>query len=95
MKLVHKENGNLVQIGDLVCSHRGEQASVTGWTVPHKPSSSGFVSLAHGGVDMGRFYPSVAGLQFIEREDRGWSDVDSQWTDKGIGGHPFSDWLKV
>ncbi|MDR3502928.1 MAG: hypothetical protein P4L79_10120 [Legionella sp.] len=81
MRLVYKDTGVEVKIGDKVKDFRGEPLIVTGWRKPHKPSSSGFVSVVDADeyVDLkedGRshgseFYAGVIGAEWIEREDRG------------------------
>jgi hypothetical protein len=59
--LVNAINEQEVNVGDLLRSFRGEIDECLGGTPPHKPSSTGFVS-----VRGGRYYPSVFGLKWIK-----------------------------
>lgn len=71
MKLIHRTSGAIVQIGDRVKTFRGEAATVTGWREPHKPASSGYVSIAIDGLTgSAEYHVGVANLEWIDREDR-------------------------
>ena len=66
MKLVYEGTTREVKVGDEVTLGDGETVTVTYFRPPHKPSSSGKVS-----VDGNReYYVSVIGAEWIEREDR-------------------------
>lgn len=64
MRLIHKDTGKDVQVGDKVVTFRGKNAVVVEFSKPHKPASSGHVI-----TDLGRHYVGVYGLEWIERED--------------------------
>ena len=65
MKLVYTTTQAPVQVGDEVLIN-GYPARVEHFRPPHKPESSGKVSLSNGA----EFYVSVIGAEWIEREDR-------------------------
>ncbi len=66
MKLVHKDTGNEVKVGDTVTSFRGDETTVRYFAEPHKPSSQGKLTVASGF----EYYVGVYGLQWIDRGDR-------------------------
>ena len=70
MKLVYKDSGNPVAVGDIVKTSRGDEVQVTYFRPPHKPSSEGKVSVKHGDSGSIEYYVSVIGAHWIEREDR-------------------------
>jgi hypothetical protein len=72
MKLVYTKTGELVRLGDKVTLSDGTEAVVTFFAPPHKPSSSGKISVKWGGNESSwsEFYVSVVGAEWIEREDR-------------------------
>ena len=53
--------GQEVREGDDIVDFRGTPDVITGGTPPHKPSSTGRVTVASGG----EFYPSVFGLRWV------------------------------
>ena len=63
--LVHQGSGRPVTEGEVVLDFRGDADTVTGGRPPHKQSSSGFVWTDAGA----EFYPSVFGLQWVEKKD--------------------------
>jgi hypothetical protein len=75
MRLVFKRSGREVKIGDKIDIAGGgdpaEIVEVTYFRPPHKPSSSGKVSVkdVHSGQES-EFYVSVIGAEWIEREDQ-------------------------
>jgi hypothetical protein len=72
MKLVYEVNNEPVQTGDVV-HVRNEPFTVWMITEPHKPSSTGRVTL-RGFDDQGyirEFFPNVIGAKWIERTDQG------------------------
>lgn len=80
MRLIHTATGEEAEVGDLVTSFRDENAIIKHFVPPHKPSSSGHVSITY--LDRktmpGYNYVGVWGLEWIEREDRGdWPSKDS------------------
>ena len=72
MRLVYKENGNEVKVGDVVKLSDGKECIVRYFAPPHKPSSSGkiTVQVEKGEFDCMEYYVSVIGAEWIEREDR-------------------------
>lgn len=69
MRLIYKETGEEVKVGDTVRTGRGEEVRVTHFAPPHKPSSSGKVSVAADQYNA-EYYVGVIGAEWIEREDR-------------------------
>jgi len=74
MRLVYEDSGTEVQVGDKRETGRGEVVEVTYFREPHKPSSSGKVSVVEEGLTGSReYYVGVIGAKWIEREDQiGW-----------------------
>lgn len=74
MKLIHVADGRFAKIGDLVTSFRGAPGTISHFVPPHKPSSSGHISVkvSAGAPDSGASYNYVGvwGLEWIDREDR-------------------------
>lgn len=67
MRLVDKDTGLPIAIGDNVNSFRGEEAIVTGGTPPHKEGSTGRVDVRWSGLDSsGSYFPSVFNLEWRE-----------------------------
>jgi hypothetical protein len=64
-KLVCGEMGDLVKIGDSFKTFRGEWVKLEGYTVPHKPSSSGRVSISDLTGNVWSVYPTVIGCRFV------------------------------
>jgi hypothetical protein len=60
------EDGQPVEMGQVVLSFRGEPAKVTGGSAPHKSSSTGRVD-----TDRGSYYPSVYGLKWTPHNQVG------------------------
>ena len=71
MKLVYKETGKEVKVGDIITMSDGEKCEVTYFKPPHKPSSSGkvLVKFENRNCNM-EYYVGVIGAEWIEREDR-------------------------
>jgi hypothetical protein len=74
MRLIHRSTGRPVQIGDGV-TVRGEPHVVVRFRQPHKPSSEGRVIVRpcdepFCSRSQAEYYVSIAGLEWIEREDR-------------------------
>jgi hypothetical protein len=63
--------GQTVKVGDKVKTSRGENVTVEHFTFPHKPSSSGKVTVK-GEFDThaSEFFVSVIGAEWIDRNDR-------------------------
>lgn len=74
MKLVYKDTGKEVQVGDTVVDRDGEPMEVRYFREPHKPSSEGKISVKSPESDWtSEYYVSVIGAEWIDREDRiGW-----------------------
>lgn len=71
MRLVYKETGKEVKVGDKVTLHDGVIAVVTYFREPTSPASSGKVNvLVQGAEYEDEFYVGVIGAKWIEREDR-------------------------
>lgn len=69
MKLVYTATGEEVKVGDKVTLSNGVEAEVEYFAKPHKPSSSGKVTVKTEYYTM-EYYVSVIGAEWIEREDR-------------------------
>ena len=71
MRLVYTKSGEEVKVGDVVETSRGEKCTVKYFRPPHKPSSSGKVTVQlEGHEHCSEYYVSVIGAEWIEREDR-------------------------
>lgn len=71
MRLVYKDTGKEVQIGDKVKTVNGKEVTVTYFRPPHSPASSGKVTVkADDDKWSMEYYVSVIGAEWIEREDR-------------------------
>lgn len=70
MKLIHINSLKNVELGDVVRSFRGDQGVVHHFVPPHKPSSSGHVSVRVDTHQEMYNYVGVWGLEWIDREDR-------------------------
>ena len=73
MRLVYEASGKEVQVGDVVHLDSGAY-TVQYFDKPHKPASSGKVTVRHAYDDVGygqEYYVGVIGAVWIEREDRG------------------------
>jgi hypothetical protein len=78
MKLVYRLGSptHEVKIGDRVTTFRGEHGTLIGIEKPHKPSSTGRVTVRMDSGYESSFYPSVIGAEWIERDDQvGGADV--------------------
>lgn len=70
--LIDTTTGDRIEVGQTVTDFRGETATVTGWSAPHKPSSTGRIHVE--GELSGSFYPSVFSCAFVELDP---SEADS------------------
>lgn len=71
MRLVYKATGEDVKVGDVVTTSKGKKCEVKYFRPPHKPSSSGKVTVRFEDSDFNmEYYVSVIGAEWIEREDR-------------------------
>lgn len=71
MRLVYKETGAEVKVGDVITMPDGDKCEVTYFRPPHKPSSSGKVLVKFEGRNCNiEYYVGVIGAEWIEREDR-------------------------
>lgn len=75
MKLVYsKDNldnkaGASVRPGDQIMLESGERCTVESIQLPHKPSSTGRVTVAWDSGDTSTFFPSVINAKWINRTD--------------------------
>lgn len=69
MKLIYDKTGAEVQLGDEV-KIDGQVAEVHFFRRPHKPASSGLVTVYYPGVGSIEYYVGVIGATWIDREDR-------------------------
>lgn len=73
MRLIYTESGKEVKLGDIIKLKDGEEVEITYFDKPHKPASSGKVSVKPAGnlhAFSREYYVSVIGAEWIEREDR-------------------------
>jgi hypothetical protein len=77
MRLVFKETGKEVKVGDVVSLKDGN-ARVNYFREPHKPASEGKITVEwlNGKGGTAEFFVSVVGAEWIEREDRSEDDFD-------------------
>lgn len=72
----HKEphleiDGKRVEIGQEVKTRKGDKYSVDTITLPHKSSSTGFVTIKdHANGSLHTYYPSVIGAVWVGRTDQ-------------------------
>lgn len=65
--LVDSETLRPIEKGDIRVLDDGQTVIVTGWSEPHKPSSSGKVYVEYPGRDWSMtYYPTVIGAKFID-----------------------------
>ena len=70
MKLIYKKTGKEVELGDVVNLSEGDKAEVVYLRPPHKPGSSGKVSVKYVDKDWSQeFYVSVIGAEWIDWEE--------------------------
>lgn len=74
MRLVYTDTGKEVQLGDILFDTDGEQVTIEFFRKPHKPSSSGKMSIKGDDGHTYERYVNHYGLEWIEREDQGWRD---------------------
>ena len=72
MKLVYTKAPHVeVKVGDVVKTGHRNEVTVMHFEKPHKPSSSGKVTVRHGKTGPTQeFYVGVIGAEWIEREDQ-------------------------
>ena len=71
MRLIYTETREPVEIGDFVwLSGREKPATVIHFAKPHKPSSSGKVTVRDSDERTSEYCVGVIGAEWIEREDR-------------------------
>ena len=76
MKLIYEKAnldhlpGDEVRPGDLVMLSSGEHCMVEAITLPHKPESTGRVTVSWADGHTSTFFPSVLWAKWIEREDQ-------------------------
>lgn len=70
MKLIYIKDLRPVEVGDPVTNFRGQTGIVKHFLPPHKPASTGHISVDCGeGVEAWN-YVGVWGMEWIDREDR-------------------------
>jgi len=74
MKLIYEKNGQTVKIGDRVLTAGSSNVTITGITPPHKPSSTGRVTVmaedSHGRPSYSEYFPGVIDAKWIDRKDQ-------------------------
>lgn len=72
MKLIHLSTLETVKLGDFVTDFRGATGRISHFVPPHKPGSTGHVSVSIDGPGEreGYNYVGVWGMEWIDREDR-------------------------
>lgn len=67
-KLISNDTGAEIKVGDSATTFRGDACVVKGLRPPHKPSSSGHVSVEVAGQRgyVPEYYPSVIGCHYVE-----------------------------
>lgn len=72
MRLVYRKNGIAVDVGDVVTLSGGDKVEVIYFREPHKPSSSGKVTVKPCGLHSMsmEYFVGVIGAIWIEREDQ-------------------------
>jgi len=68
MRLVYNGTNDEVQVGDEITLD-GQNAIIEYFAEPHKPSSSGRITIRMQGYSY-EYYVGVIGAEWIEREDR-------------------------
>ena len=66
MKLVLKETGKEINIGDTLVSFRGDSYTLVSKNPPHKPSSQGKVYVEDGKGMRRELYPSVFEAEYVQ-----------------------------
>ncbi len=93
-RLINESTGKEVNIGDIVKSSRGELSKVTFFRPPHKPGSTGKISVKRydstGYASAAEYGVGVFGLTWIEREDQAVCPECDQWAD-GPNGECIND----
>ena len=64
-KLVRDADGSEIQVGDSVTTFRGETVSVTDWSAPTHPGSSGRVCVKFADGHTMEFFPSVINAHIV------------------------------
>jgi len=68
-KLINKETRKEVKEGAIITDFRGDTAVLVGFREPHKPSSTGRVSVKEDGSSFAReYFPSVFGLEIVDHQ---------------------------
>lgn len=76
MKLIYEtanldhQPGDEVRCGDLVMLSSGEHCMVEAITKPHKPGSTGRVTVSWDDGSISTFFPSVLPTKWVDREDQ-------------------------
>ena len=68
-RLINKETREEVKEGAIVTDFRGDKSILIGFTEPHKPSSTGRVSVKEDGSCFAKeYFPSVFGLEIVDHQ---------------------------
>lgn len=70
--------GDPVRPGDLVMLSSGEHCMVEAITLPHKPSSTGRVTVSWDDGGISTFFPSVLNAKWVNRQDQA-IDASGRW----------------
>ena len=83
MKLVYKETGEEVKVGDICCTCGSSQiVEVRHFNPPHKPNSEGKVTVSSIGHDNSQeYYVGIIGATWIDRTDQ--PDSWQEWHEIG------------
>ena len=69
MNLIYDEDGSKVVVGDIV-EMNGREVQVIHFVKPHKPSSSGKMTIGFKSGEVREVYVGVIGATWVDREDR-------------------------
>lgn len=77
MRLIYTKTGGPVQLGDVV-QLDGEMHTIVSFRPPHKPSSSGKITLkAQGAQYESEYFVGIIGAKWVDREDQAaWAPQD-------------------
>lgn len=67
-RLVNEETNEEIKAGQTVKTFRGEEVIILRFSDPHKPSSSGRVTVMDKGGLIRDFFPSVVGAKIVGHE---------------------------
>lgn len=71
MRLIYKQSGEEVKVGDPICLSRGEEGKVTYFREPHKAASSGKVTVRMNGSDYDEeYFVGIINAHWVDRGGR-------------------------